>query len=160
MIILVMGVSGSGKTTVGQRLADRLGWPFFDGDDFHPQANIDKMACGEPLTDEDRWPWLDALGDLMDTLTEEGRSAVIACSALKKAYRQRLSGGRPAVTIVYLKGTFDLIRSRMAMRAHFFRPELLQSQFDALEEPDDALTVPVDAPPEAIVQTIRDALGV
>lgn len=154
MIIIVMGVSGCGKTTVGQQLADRLGWPFFDGDAFHPPANIDKMSRGIPLTDDDRWGWLAAIADRMRELIAQDRSAVFACSALKQKYRDQLSID-PAVRFVYLKGSYDLIWSRMQQRAgHYMKPNMLASQFEALEEPRDALTLDVAAPVGALVDQI------
>lgn len=159
MVVVVMGVAGAGKTTVGVRLAEDLGWAFFEGDDFHPQANVEKMARGVALTDGDRRPWLDALEELIDGLISRGDDAVLACSALKAAYRRQLLG-RPQVRLVYLKGDIDLIRSRLAARGgHFFGPSLLESQFEALEEPRDALVISVEDDPERIVQRIRRGLG-
>ncbi len=159
MIILLMGVSGSGKTTVGRRLAERLGWPFFDADEFHPQANIDKMARGTPLTDKDRQPWLQAIRDKMDDLEVQGRSAVLTSSALKQAYREVLLDNDDGVKLVYLKGSYDLLKARLEAREHhFFKPELLKSQFEALEEPQNALVVTVDKNPNAIVAAILQAL--
>lgn len=157
-VLILMGVSGAGKTTVGTRLADAVGWDFFDGDDFHPPSNVEKMGSGTPLTDEDRWPWLRALRDVIHERLEEGTAAVVTCSALKAAYREVLLEGNEGAQLVYLKGSFDLIRQRMEARAdHFFDADLLASQFDALEEPDPevALTVNVDASPDAIVRTIQ-----
>ncbi len=154
MIIIVMGVSGCGKTTVGQQLADRLGWPFFDGDAFHPPANIDKMSRGIPLTDDDRWGWLAAIADRMRELIAQDRSAVFACSALKQKYRDQLSID-PAVHFVYLKGSYDLIWSRMQQRAgHYMKANMLASQFEALEEPRDALTLDIARPPAELVDAI------
>ncbi len=159
MVILLMGVAGSGKTTVGRRLAEDLGWPFFDGDDFHPPENVAKMAQGLPLTNADRAPWLDALRALIDEVVGQGRSAVIACSALKQAYRRRLLHNHAAARLVYLKGDYALIRRRMRRRrGHFFDPDLLRSQFDTLEEPTEGVTVDVAAPPAQIVRQIRAAL--
>lgn len=158
MVVVIMGVSGSGKSTVGRLLARELDSSFFDGDDYHPQANVAKMAAGVPLTDADRWPWLDRLRALIDARLERGTGAVIACSALKRAYRERLGVARPDVGLVYLRGDFDLIRRRMEQRsAHFMGAEMLASQFAALEEPGDAesaLVVDVSAPPEALVAEI------
>lgn len=156
-----MGVSGAGKTTVGTRLAEDLGWEFFDGDEFHPAANIDKMAQGIPLTDEDRWPWLRALHDFIHERLIVGVPAVVACSALKADYRRILLDGNQGARLVYLKGSQALIRHRLEERAdHFFNAELLESQFDALEEPspDEALHVPIDQPPDAIVESIKQSL--
>lgn len=157
-----MGVSGAGKTTIGTRLADELGWEFFDGDEFHPAANIDKMAEGIPLDDEDRWPWLRALHDFIHERLIVGAPAVVACSALKADYREILMDGNQGAQLVYLKGSPELIRRRLEERAdHFFDAELLTTQFDALEEPcpGKALTVPIDQSPEAIVRVIKDALA-
>jgi len=158
MIIVLMGVSGSGKTTIGQRLAQSLGWTFYDGDDFHPQANIDKMRQGIPLTDGDRDSWLTALQQLIDSLLQNDRSAVLACSALKQTYRNRLQRDLAHVRFVYLKGDFDLIRRRlMSRQGHFMRADLLRSQFATLEEPQGVLTVDISRSPEQIVTTIKTA---
>jgi gluconokinase len=156
--LIVMGVSGSGKSTVGDVLARRLGWRFEDGDRFHPAANVAKMSAGRPLTDEDRWPWLQAIADEIDRVGAAGERAVIACSALKRAYRDILVHGRDDVRIVYLDGTQDLIAARLAARkGHFMPPGLLASQFNTLEPPADnenPVTVSIDAPVEAIVDEI------
>jgi gluconokinase len=157
--ILVMGVSGSGKTSVGQALASRLGWDFYDADDFHPPANLAKMAGGIPLDDGDRAPWLDALHDLISRCLAEDRPGVLACSALKERYRLRLLEDNHALRIVYLKGSYDLIWSRMSARpGHFMKPAMLQSQFDALEEPAGALTADVGLPLDGIVDFITQSL--
>ena len=154
-----MGVSGSGKTTVGGLLAARLGWPFFDADEFHPQANIAKMARGTPLTDEDRRPWLQAIRAKMDALEAQGRSAVLSSSALKQTYREVLLKDNDEVRLVYLKGSYDLLKGRLEAREqHFFKPELLASQFEALEEPQNALVVTVDKSPAAVVEAVLEAL--
>lgn len=160
-VIIVMGVSGSGKSTVGQRLAAELGWPFYEGDDFHPPANVDNMRQGIPLTDDDRAPWLMALRRLIDGVLAAGQSAVIACSALKQAYRDRLAGPHREVQFVYLKGSFTLIRQRMLERqGHFMPAGLLASQFDTLEEPEDALTIDIAQEPQVIVAQIRRVLQI
>jgi len=159
MVIVVMGVAGSGKTTVGTLLARELGWPFYEGDDFHPQQNVDKMARGEPLTDQDRWPWLARLAALIRTLTSSGQPAIVACSALKASYRHLLAGGRGDVRFVYLQADESLIRQRLKAReGHFMRADLLASQFEALEEPQDALVVDASEAPQLLVQRIRRKL--
>ncbi|MEH2591896.1 gluconokinase [Bradyrhizobium sp. AZCC 1721] len=156
--LVVMGVSGSGKSTIADRLARRLGWRYEDGDRFHPPANVVKMSAGHPLTDEDRWPWLWAIADEIDRLSGSGEHAVIACSALKRAYRDILVHGRDDVRIVFLDGTQDLIAARLAARkGHFMPPGLLASQFRTLEPPgagERPITVSIDAPVENIVDDI------
>lgn len=161
MIIVVMGVSGSGKTTVGRLLAEELGWPFYEGDDYHPPANIQKMTRGGTLTDEDRASWLDMLSQLIRELDGEGRSAVVACSALKQSYRDVLAGRWGTdVRFVYLKGTRDLIRKRMEeRRGHYMKAGLLESQFDILEEPAQSVVADITASPEVIVNRVKRALG-
>ena len=153
--VIVMGVAGSGKTTVGEQLAQRLGWNFYDADAFHPAENIAKMANGTPLNDTDRVPWLAALNALISTSLKENRPAVLACSALKESYRRQLLAGNEGVQFVYLKGSYDLIWSRISRRKdHYMKPQMLQSQFEALEEPSDALTVDVSLPVAEIVRGI------
>lgn len=149
VIAVVMGVAGSGKSTIGRALADALGAEFLEGDKFHPAANIAKMSRGEPLTDADRWPWLDRLADELARAKGEGRSAVLASSALKRAYRDRLRRGAPDLRLVYLKADKELIRERLkARKAHFMPPGLLDSQFAALEEPGpDESPVVIDVTP-------------
>ena len=155
MIVLVMGVSGSGKNTIGEPLARRLGWKFIDGDDYHPPENVKKMASGIPLQDEDRWPWLDRLNALL----KKEPQAVIACSALKESYRRRLLAGLPNYRIVYLRGSFELIRGRVEARRHRYMPaSLLRSQFDTLEPPQDAIEVDVSLDVEASLSAILAAL--
>jgi gluconokinase len=135
-IAIVMGVSGSGKSTLALGIAEQEGWILLEGDSFHPPANIAKMKAGQPLTDEDRWPWLQAIAEKEDELLAAGQSAVVACSALKRAYRGILFGGRPQTVLVYLRGSKELIRERMmARKDHFMPTALLDSQFAALEEP-------------------------
>ena len=158
MVIIVMGVSGSGKTLIGEKLAEALSLPFHDADDFHPPSNVKKMEHGIALTDADRLPWLKILADNIDRWNEEG-SRVLACSALKESYRKRLSHHYTAdVQFVYLKGSKELILSRMQARQHFFPPHLLDSQFASLEEPEQAITVSIDQTPEAIVEEIVQSI--
>jgi gluconokinase len=160
MVIVVMGVSGVGKTTVGMLLARALGAEFAEGDSYHPPANVEKMRSGTPLDDADRWPWLQILADEIDGWLAEDRAVVLACSALKRTYRDLLAHGRPTVRFVYLKGERELLQSRLDQRrGHYMPPTLLASQLAALEEPDDALTIDVSGAPEAIVEQIRDALA-
>jgi len=160
VVVILMGVAGSGKTTLGRMLARRLEWQFYDGDDFHPPHNREKMRRGEALSEKDRRPWLEALHELISRCVREHQNAAIACSALKQAYRERLTGGLNEVRLVYLKGTPELIRRRLAARhGHFFDPALRQSQFDALEEPVDALVVDITAAPEQIIDAIVAGLG-
>ena len=157
--VIVMGVAGSGKTTVGEALARHLGWNFYDADAFHPAANIEKMANGTPLTDSDRAPWLAALHSLISTSLKENRPGVLACSALKESYRQKLLEGNDGVQIVYLKGSYDLIWSRLSRRKdHYMKPQMLQSQFETLEEPADALTLDVSLPVAELVAEILKRL--
>jgi gluconokinase len=157
MVVILMGVSGSGKTTIGRLLARDLGWPFCDGDDFHPQANIDKMRQGIPLTDDDRDAWLTALRQQIDTLVETRQSAVLACSALKQTYRDRLY--QPEVRFIYLKGDFALIRRRLlARQGHFMQADLLASQFVTLEEPHGVPAIDIAQAPETIVDLIKRTL--
>lgn len=137
MVIIIMGVSGSGKTTVGQALAEKLSWEFEDADSYHPKANVDKMKRGEPLTDEDRAGWFLSLRDLIGVRSGGKRNLVLACSALKRAYRAMLAGGDSDLWFVHLKGDRELIAERLSLRKdHFMNPKLLESQFAALEEPD------------------------
>jgi gluconokinase len=156
--LVVMGVSGSGKSTIADKLAERLGWTYEDGDKFHPASNVAKMSAGHPLTDEDRWPWLRAIAGEIDRVCKAGQHVVIACSALKRAYRDILVHGRDDVRIVYLKGTPKLIADRLAQRKdHFMPPGLLASQFKTLEPPDaseNPVTVSIDASVETIVGDI------
>lgn len=154
-----MGVSGAGKTTVGRLLAERLGWAFHDGDDLHPDANVRKMASGIPLTDDDRWPWLERIGSVMRRCDDAGRHAVVACSALRERYRVFLAGQSGDVAIVFLRGDRKTIRRRVEERdGHFMPPDLLDSQFDSLEEPRDAVVVDVAGSPEEIVGAIVSGL--
>ena len=155
LVFIVMGVSGSGKTTVGQELAQRLGWTFYDADNFHPKENVAKMSSGTPLTDKDREPWLEALNELISKNLEQKKSLVLACSALKEKYRQHLARGHEEQTkFVYLEGDFETIYSRMLSRQHFMKPAMLQSQFDTLEEPSNAIVVDVRQPEDAVIEDI------
>lgn len=155
-----MGVAGAGKTTVGQRLAAALGWPFEEGDRFHPAANVAKMRRGQPLNDRDRAPWLAALRQCIEQRQVAGESAVMACSALKQVYRAGLRGNDDAVRFVYLKADPALLRSRLRQRqGHFMGADLLESQWAALEEPQDAVTVSAHQDVEAIVAQILRSLG-
>lgn len=151
MIVLVMGVAGAGKSTLGAALAQRLGWRFLDADDFHPPGNVAKMAAGVPLEDADRWPWL----DLLNKKLKEEPALVLACSALKEAYRRRLLEGVDRSGIVHLHGSFELIASRLAGRQHRYMPaSLLESQFAALEPPAGAIAIDVAADPARCVDAI------
>ncbi len=162
--LIVMGVSGSGKSTIADGLAEQLGWRSEDGDRFHPASNIAKMSAGHPLADEDRWPWLQAIADEIDRVCEAGERAVIACSALKRTYRNVLVHGRSDVRIIYLDGSQALIADRLAKRkGHFMPAGLLDSQFKTLEPPtrdENPLTVSIDASAEAIVDDIVRQLGI
>ena len=150
-----MGVSGSGKTTVGQALAQKLGWDFFDADDFHPPANITKMASGIPLSDSDRAPWLAALHDQLCSTLKSNRHPVLACSALKEKYRAQLLDGINGIEIIYLKGSYDLIWSRMSTReGHYMRSEMLRSQFAVLEYPENVFALDVSMPVKDMIDRI------
>lgn len=159
-LVLVMGVSGAGKSTIGTLLATRLGVPFADADDFHPPANVAKMSAGQPLADDDRWPWLEAIGAWMDAQSTGG---VVTCSALKRVYRERLRAGRPRVRLLHLAGDAALIGARQAARPdHFMPPSLMASQFATLEAPgpeERAIILSVAPPPEAIVAAALEALA-
>ena len=159
MIVVLMGVCGCGKTTVGRALAADLGWPFHDADVFHPPANVAKMAAGTPLTDDDRWPWLDRIAAAMREIDAAGRNAVLACSALKQSYRDRIARAGD-VRFVSLKGDVATIGARLAARQHEYMPaSLLPSQFATLEEPADALVVDIRADVPTQVAAIRDGLA-
>jgi len=161
VIVLLMGVSGSGKTTVGQRLASALGWQFRDADEFHPPANIKKMSAGLPLADADRAPWLAAIRAYIDDCLARGESAVVTCSALKERYRRAILTDAATVKLVYLAGDFALLETRLQERpGHFMKAGMLESQFADLEPPSNAaLTLTVGDPPDALVTQIRAAFG-
>jgi gluconokinase len=160
--LIIMGVSGSGKSTIAGKLAERLSWACEDADKFHPKSNVEKMSAGHPLTDEDRRPWLQAIADEIDRLCKDGERAVIACSALKRAYRDILVHGRDDVRIIYLEGSRDLIAKRLSLRkGHFMPATLLESQFNTLEPPgpsENPIVVDIDPPVEAIVDHIVEQL--
>lgn len=161
-VFVIMGVSGSGKTTVGLALAQKLGVPFYDGDNFHPPENVAKMASGIPLDDDDRYPWLVRLHDLIADHLARGETAVVACSALKKNYRDQLRQGNEGVYLVYLQGSLNLIRERMqARQAHFMKAEMLHSQFEALEPPSahNTLIVSVEQGVDSIVNYILQSVS-
>jgi gluconokinase len=161
MILVIMGVTGSGKSTIAKLLAHELGWAFLEGDDFHPAANIEKMRRGIPLDDEDRQPWLDAIRRRLDDLTAAGENVVLACSALKHDYQHYLAAhALESVRFVALVGSEQLIRRRLAERkGHFMNAALLHSQFETLDPPKDALCIDIDPPPQAIVSEIRRKLA-
>jgi gluconokinase len=159
MVIVLMGVSGSGKTTVGKLLAQALGAEFAEGDDYHPPENVERMRRGIPLDDADRWPWLETLSKEIERWLAAGQTVVLACSALKQSYRDVLAKGRPGVRFVYLEGDEALLRSRLERRrGHYMPASLLESQIAALEPPADAITVDVGGTPEAIAAEIRRRL--
>jgi gluconokinase len=158
MVIILMGVSGSGKTTVGRLLSEALAWKFYEGDDFHPSANIEKMRRGIPLDDADRSPWLETLRDLIRDCLDRGVSAVLACSALKKSYRKFLRID-DRVVFIYLKADHEIIRRRLSQRlGHFMNPDLLDSQFAALEEPGTEMSIDVSSSPAEVVDLIKSRL--
>lgn len=156
--MVVMGVSGSGKTTVARALAERLGWPYAEGDDFHPRANVEKMAAGTPLTDDDRWPWLRALASWIGEREHAGECSVVTCSALKRSYRELLRDGHPSVWFVHVQVDEQVLRDRVVHRKdHYMPPSLLTSQLDTLEPlaaEEPGVTVAGDAPPADVVQEV------
>ncbi len=162
IVVVVMGVSGSGKSTVGALLARHLGWHFAEADEFHSPANVEKMRNGVALTDEDRGPWLAAMAQYIDVARASETPTVVTCSALRRRYRDVIVGTRPDVALVYLKGDYDAIAQRMSARAHHYMPvSLLKSQFDALEEPgadEHPIVADISRPPQEIVETILAAL--
>ena len=160
MFLIVMGVSGCGKSTIGKSLAEDLSWPFYDGDDFHPAENVAKMSQGIPLTDADRAGWLAALARLIRDSLQKGQPGVLACSALKQKYRDELIVDPNQVKFIYLKGDYALIKARMEARpGHYMKPGMLDSQFAALEEPTDALTVDIRQTPQEILSLIETQLN-
>jgi carbohydrate kinase (thermoresistant glucokinase family) len=163
IVVVLMGVSSSGKSTIGKRLSKLLAWPFRDADSFHPPANIAKMSQGIALNDADRWPWLDAIAHWIEQQLGKGECGLVSCSALKRSYRRRLIRGRTDVRLVYLKGSFELIHKRMQRRrGHFMPPSLLKNQFDVLEEPqadENAVIVSIAPPAQRVVKTIIAELG-
>jgi gluconokinase len=163
-VLVVMGVSGSGKSTIAAMLAQRLHWAYEDADWFHPKSNIEKMHHGEPLNDEDRWPWLHAIAEWIDATRHVGGHGIVACSALKRAYRDILVGDRRDVRLIFLKGDRDLIARRIAARADHFMPEaLLDSQFKSLEEPqpdERPIVISIVPHPRDIVEAIVEKLGI
>jgi carbohydrate kinase (thermoresistant glucokinase family) len=163
LVIVLMGVSGCGKSTTGNALSHALGWPFRDADSFHPPANISKMSRGAPLTDADRAPWLAAIAGWIDERLETRTPGIVSCSALKRIYRQQIVGEREHVRLVYLEGTIELIAGRLAARKdHFMPSSLLESQFATLEEPqadEQPVVISVAAAPASIIDTIVSALG-
>jgi len=162
VIVILFGVSGSGKTTIGKLLAEQLGWRFYEADDFHPRANIEKMRSGHPLTDEDRWPWLKLLREQITRSLAAKENAVLACSALKRVYRERLCVSND-VKFVFLRGDYALIERQLRRRrGHFMNPVLLQSQFADLEEPrpnEDAITIELGRTPEELAEEIKAKLN-
>jgi gluconokinase len=160
MIVILMGVSGVGKTTVGEILARQTGWVLYDADDFHSPANIEKMRNGIPLTDEDRWPWLDRLNAVLLEAEQQGRSAILACSALKERYRDRLAQQLKSVRWVHLTGNFEMIKQRIdARKGRYMTAKLLESQFAALEQPRNAIVVDVGAEPDELAARVSAALA-
>jgi gluconokinase len=161
VIVIVFGVSGAGKTTIGKLLAEQLGWQFYEADDFHPRANIEKMRSGRPLTDEDRWPWLERLREQITRSITANENAVLACSALKRVYRDRLRVSDD-VKFVFLRGDYALVADQLRhRRGHFMNPELLQSQFADLEQPEpdeDVLTTELGRTPQELVEDIKTKL--
>ena len=163
LAIVVMGVSGCGKTTVASRLARRLQWDFVEADTFHPAANIEKMRAGVPLGDDDRWPWLDAIAAWIDAARAKGRPCIVACSALKRSYRERLAHGHSDVRFVYLRGAFETVAVRLADRSEHYMPlSLLQSQYQALEEPgadENPVVLSIESPVDSLVDEIVATLS-
>ncbi|HEY9718944.1 MAG TPA: gluconokinase [Trichormus sp.] len=159
-VVVIMGVSGSGKSTIGTMLAQSLGWDYLEGDSFHSAANVEKMTAGIPLTDEDRAPWLKAIGDAVQALRQDGRCVVLACSALKHSYRELLRIDPDTVAFVYLQADFALLQKRLNdRRGHFMKVDMLASQLETLEPPGDALYVQAADPPDQLIGEIKDKLA-
>jgi carbohydrate kinase (thermoresistant glucokinase family) len=160
MVLILMGPMGCGKTTIGKMLAEKLGWSFYDGDDFHPQENVEKMRAGIALTDEDRKLWLKKLHGNVELWLRDKQNSILACSALKQAYRDILGVDQKTVRTVYLKGSYELLRKRVEERQHpYMDKNLLRSQLDTLEQPKDGMTVDISATPEIVVRTIMNDLN-
>ncbi len=154
-----MGVAGTGKTTIGRMLSERLGWQFYDGDDYHPKENVEKMKKGIPLTDDDRWPWLRAIEQLINSRLSDNQKSIIACSALKREYREYLKQDKEDIVFVYLKGDEKILRERISSRhGHFAGVDLLESQLDTIEEPHNVLTVDISRKPEEITDYLIERL--
>ncbi len=159
MVLILMGPMGCGKTTIGKMLAEKLGWPFYDGDNFHPKENVEKMRAGVALTDEDRRLWLEKSREKIERWLKEKQDTILACSALKQSYREILGVDQKSVKTVYLKGSYQLLRKRIEERQHpYMNKDLLRSQLDTLEEPQEGLIVDISATPETIVSTVIQSL--
>ena len=160
MLIIITGVSGVGKTTIGKLLSENMGWTFYEGDDYHTDVNLAKMRNGTPLTDDDRWPWLDALRTKISEIVLHEKDAVLSCSALKESYRMRLGSGLKDIVFVYLRGDYQLVRNRISARVgHFMSADLLVSQYSDLEEPQDGIIVDAALEPMAIINYLKRALS-
>ena len=160
MLIIITGVSGVGKTTIGKLLSENMGWTFYEGDDYHTNVNLAKMRNGTPLTDDDRWPWLDALREKISEILLHDEDAILSCSALKESYRMRLGSSLKNIVFVYLRGDYQLVRNRIAERiGHFMNADLLASQYSDLEEPQNAIVVDAALEPMAIINYLKQALS-
>ena len=160
MLIIITGVSGVGKTTIGKLLSENMGWTFYEGDDYHTNVNLAKMRNGTPLTDEDRWPWLDALRTKISEIVLHEENAILSCSALKESYRMRLASGLKDIVFVYLRGDYQLVRNRISERVgHFMSANLLAQQYSDLEEPQNAIVVDAALKPMAIINYLKQALS-
>ena len=160
MLIIITGVSGVGKTTIGKLLSENMGWTFYEGDDYHTDVNLAKMRNGTPLTDDDRWPWLDALRTKISEIVLHEKDAVLSCSALKESYRMRLGSGLKDIVFVYLQGDYQLVRNRISARVgHFMSADLLVSQYSDLEEPQNGIIVDAALEPMAIINYLKRALS-